>query len=145
MKRILSIMFATVVTVFGLSLVQPVYASSQIQDAEKGECTSLLPDDWCYEDATEEGATVSVEESSNGIMQILRWVAKIMTAGVGVIGTIGIIWCGFLILSAKDNESQVATAKKRLLEIVIGMIVFGLAGVLINLFLPGGDLAGLLN
>ncbi len=144
MRKILPIMFATVATVFSLGLTQPAYANNEIQDAEKGECTSLLPDDWCYEEGTEEG-TKSVEDSSNGIMEILRWVAGIMTMGVGVIGTIGIIWCGFLVLTAKDNESQVAAAKKRLLEIVIGMIVFGLAGVLINLFLPGGDLAGLLK
>lgn len=75
------------------------------------------------------------------IYTIVNTIINILTASVGVIATIGIIWCGFLILTAKDDQSRVATAKKRLLEIVVGITVWGLFWVLLELFIPGGALS----
>ena len=59
-----------------------------------------------------------------------------MTGAVVVAGTIGIIICGVLWMTARDNEAQVATAKRRLLEIVIGIVAWGLISVLINFLIP---------
>ena len=47
--------------------------------------------------------------------------------------------CGFIIMTARDNEAQVAKAKKRLVEIVIGIILWVLMAFIVNLLLPGGD------
>lgn len=77
------------------------------------------------------------------ILNLIKLVVEILTAGVIVAGTVGIIWCGFLMLSARDNEAQVAQAKKRLVDIVIGVIVFGLAGTVITLILPSGNTTGI--
>ena len=51
-------------------------------------------------------------------------------------GTIGIILCGFMWMTARDNEAQVAQAKKRMLDIVIGIIAWVLLALIANLFIP---------
>lgn len=50
------------------------------------------------------------------IYTVVNTIINILTASVGVIATIGIIWCGFLILTAKDDQSRVATAKNAYLK-----------------------------
>lgn len=76
---------------------------------------------------------------SDDILELIGLVVGILTAGVVIAGTVGIIWCGFLMLSARDNEAQVAQAKKRLIDIVIGIVVFTLAAFVIGLILPNAD------
>lgn len=102
----------------------PTYASGG------DECANLLTG-FCNQD------------SGDGILDLIKLIVEILTAGVIVAGTVGIIWCGFLMLSARDNEAQVAQAKKRLVDIVIGVIVFGLAGTVITLILPSGNTTGI--
>ncbi len=77
------------------------------------------------------------------IYTVANTIINILTAAVGVLATIGIIWCGFLILTAKDELSRVATAKKHLLEIVLGIAVWGGFWVLLELLIPGGALTTL--
>ncbi len=123
-KRLFGYLMALMICATSVSAFLPAltFASSS-----GGDCTTLLNDEWCN------------MEDGGGIMQVIKMVVNIMTAGVVVIGTIGIIWAGFLIITARDNEAQVTMAKKRLIEIVVGMVVFGLAGLLIGLILPGGN------
>ena len=56
--------------------------------------------------------------------------------GYVVAGTIGIIICGFLWMTARDNEAQVAKAKKRMIDIVIGIVAWILLALIANLFIP---------
>lgn len=97
--------------------------------AKTGNCTSILPASWCNKENPE-----SLGES--GIVKMVKFVISVMTGAVVVAGTIGIIICGVLWMTARDNQTQVATAKRRLLEIVIGMVAWGLIAVLINFFIP---------
>lgn len=98
------------------------------------ECTSLLNFLSCDPDDADGG----------GIKDIIQFVIGLLTMGIVVAGTIGIIWSGFLILSARDNEAQVASARKRILDIIIGLIVWGLAATIMNLIIPksGSDING---
>lgn len=127
-KRLFSCLMALMISATSINAFLPVLTFAS---GGGGDCTTLLDDSWCD------------MEDGGGIMAIVKMVVNIMTAGVIVAGTIGIIWTGFLILSARDNEAQVAQAKKRLIDIVIGMVVFGLAGLLIGLILPGGNQSGI--
>ena len=76
-------------------------------------------------------------EDGQGILGLVKLVVNILTAGLAVLATIGIIWSGFMILMARDNEAQVAKAKKRIVEIAIGLVVWGLFALIIGLILPG--------
>jgi hypothetical protein len=72
------------------------------------------------------------------IFKLLAIAIQVFTAGIMVLATISIIWAGVLYLSARDDEAQVAKAKKRILDTVIGIATYGLMFVILNLIIPGG-------
>ncbi len=96
----------------------------------------------------EEGSETALFSDSNGcfcggITRMIRIGLNIMTAGIAVLATVGIIWSGFLYLSARENEGQVATAKQRIKQVVIGIAAFGLFDVAMGLLLPGGAVSSI--
>lgn len=91
-------------------LVAPVVATLVYTPVFAEECkTGILPDTWCGED---------------GMKQMIIDVIKIISALVWVLGAIFITICGVIWMTAADDPGKVATAKKRILEISIGMIFF---------------------
>ena len=81
----------------------------------------------------------TTNDSEQGIIKILKFVIDMMSTGVIILAAIGIVICGFIIMTARDNEAQAAKAKKCLVEIVIGIILWVLMAFIVNLLLPGGD------
>jgi len=73
----------------------------------------------------------------NGIFFILNIVLTVMTFGVGILGTLGIVIAGIQYASAKDNEQQMAKAKMRILQIVIGMAIWATLFVVLKWLIPG--------
>ncbi len=51
--------------------------------------------------------------------------------------TIGVVIAGIQYLTARDNEAQVAAAKKRLVEVVIGLVAWAAMFVVLRLLIPG--------
>lgn len=80
--------------------------------------------------------------NGDGIFFILNIVLTVLTYGVGIAGTLGIILCGIQYLTAKDNEQKVAKAKSNLFNIVIGLIAYALLWSFLQWLLPGGILNG---
>ncbi len=119
-------LFAVVLTgVATLSMSQPAFADCE---------TAILPESWCND---------SGDLSDNGIMQMVRFVVSLLSGGVTLVGVIGIIICGVMYLTARDNEAQVAKAKKRLIDVVIGVTIwilfsFGAASIG-SLLMPNAD------
>ncbi len=74
------------------------------------------------------------------IFKIILMAVNLLTAGIGVLATIGIIVVGIQYLTARDNAEQVARAKKRFLEIVIGVVCYGLIYLILGLLIPGNIL-----
>ena len=72
------------------------------------------------------------------LLKLVAFFIKVLSAGIIVLATIGVIVCGVMILTARDNASQAAKAKKRLLDIVIGLIAYALMFTVINFIIPGG-------
>ena len=62
-----------------------------------------------------------------------------MTVGIITLATIGIIIMGYMIMTARDNEVQMQKAKKRLFEIVIGVVAWVLIAAILHLLLPNVD------
>ena len=94
--------------------------SGEVASVAEGSCASILTA-FCNDD---------------GIESIIRMIVAILTGAVVVAGTGGIIICGFLWMTARDNEAQVAQAKKRMMDIVIGIIAWVLLAFVANLFIP---------
>lgn len=77
------------------------------------------------------------------IMDLPNLIINILTAGVIVAATIGIIICGYTVLTARDDTSKVEKAKRRLFEIVIGLVAWVLGAALIRFILPNADTTSL--
>ena len=84
-------------------------------------CSTLFPSSWCQAD---------------GIGKVLEFIVAVLTGTVVIAGTVGIVICAVLILTARDNEQQLATGKKRLMQVVIGMVAWIMFSVLANLLIP---------
>lgn len=77
--------------------------------------TGILPQTWC-----EDG----------GLMVMIKDIIWILSVLVWILGSIFIGISGFIWMTATDDPGKVATAKKRILEIVIGMLAFLLLDVI---------------
>lgn len=78
------------------------------------------------------------EGGDGGIYHILALVVNIFSIGVGILAVIGISWSGVQYLTAGGNEEKVTKAKRRLYEIIIGVVSYTLLWAAISWLLPGG-------
>jgi len=107
-------------------------ADIQIAPTHEQQCATILSF-WC-DTAEEDGAGT--------IMKIISFVVSVMSIGVAVLGTIGIIMAGVTIMTARDNSAQIQKGKQRIMEVVIGLAIWVLAVAIIALILPdGGSIA----
>jgi len=81
------------------------------------------------------------EGGDKDIEDLIMLVADIMTAGIIVAGTIGIIVCGYTVTMARGNAAQIEKAKTRIFEIVIGLVAWVLGAALIHFLLPKANQA----
>lgn len=72
-----------------------------------------------------------------GIKCVVLTAVNILSVLVGIAGIIGIVLVGIQYLTASGNEEQTRKAKRRLFEIVIGIIAYALMAALLNWLLPG--------
>ena len=81
--------------------------------------------------------TVQEDGSGCGVFMILTQILDILTFGIAIAATIGITLSGIIYLGSNSNEQQVTKAKRRILEIVIGLVMYAALYALINFLLPG--------
>lgn len=72
----------------------------------------------------------------NPISCVIQLVVNILSVLVGVVGIIGIVIVGIQYMTAGGNEEKTRKAKRRLFEIVIGMVAYALIAVALNWLLP---------
>lgn len=72
------------------------------------------------------------------IFDILGIILNIFTYGVGAAAVIGVIIAAYQYITAGDNAGQVAKAKNRLLQVVIGLAIWVVFWGILNFLLPGG-------
>lgn len=106
-----------------LAAAEPAFASDK--------CVSILPEDWCS------------EENGGGIKKIIKLGADILMMGIGVAATVGIVICGVQIMTARDDPAQVSKARKRMIEIAIGLVAWVLIEVIVQFIIPNGNLSEL--
>ncbi|MBR3253839.1 TrbC/VirB2 family protein [Candidatus Saccharibacteria bacterium] len=84
-----------------------------------------------------DGAIIDAPDGEEGIKHILTLVVDIMSILVGVLAVIGIVVVGIQYMTAGGNEEQTRKAKRRLFEIVIGIVAYVLVYALLKWLLPG--------
>lgn len=108
-------------------------ATGGSSSSDDGLDCSVLPDSMCNSAQNDSG-----EVKDSAIMQLLVWVLRIMTAGVGIVAVGAIVYAGILYSSASDKQDQVNKAKSMILSTVIGLILYGLMFIILNFLIPGG-------
>lgn len=72
------------------------------------------------------------------VYTIINSILEFLTYGIGILGVLGIIFVGTQYLTAGGNEEQTRKAKRRLSQIVIGLVAYVLLWALANWLMPGG-------
>lgn len=78
------------------------------------------------------------DNGKEAIMDILNLVRNILVYGLGVVAVLGVVIAGILYMTARDNEQQVTLAKRRLFEVVIGLIAWAVMFAVLEWLLPTG-------
>lgn len=130
MKRLILKILAVVAVVFAMSFV--VANRPEVAYAAKcGDVETSIID--CGDTDTSNGG---------GIFVVINIVLNVMTFGVGIAGTLGIVITGIMYLTARDNEAQMTKAKSRLINIVIGLAAYAVMWAFLQWLLPGGIFGG---
>jgi hypothetical protein len=133
-KAILVVLFA--VGLGGVFCVSPSYAADAKVDVsgeepaglpEGNKCATLLAD-FCKPG----------DRGGAGIFALLKLIINILTVGIGIVATIGIVISAIQYITAREKEDQAKKARTRIFEIVLGMIIWAVMWVAVNFLMPGG-------
>ncbi len=126
MKKLLTALIAIVMG--GFMMAAPVFAKAcTCADGSTGVETAILGD---------ENHCTCDNGSGSSVVHIFKLVINIMSAAVGIIAAIGITIVGIQYLTAGGSEEKTRKAKRRLFEIVIGIVVYVLLYALLDWLLP---------
>lgn len=120
-KRFVSLIFA-IIAVFSFTFN---FFNTKVFAASSDDCTSVL-------DAGCDG------ENGEGIWKILNQVVDIMTFGIGVLATVGLVTAGIMYATASGSEERTKKAKNWIFNIVIGLLLYGFMWAILNFIIPGG-------
>ena len=128
-QKLIAGVTAALLAVFSVFVVSTsVFADTTPAETTGPEDCATFLKDYC------EGGDKDIED-------LIMLVADIMTAGIIVAGTIGIIVCGYTVTMARGNAAQIEKAKTRIFEIVIGLVAWVLGAALIHFLLPKANQA----
>lgn len=132
MKKILALAAAIII---GIASLSPAFASTPAF-AEGAPCTCS---DGSSGHKVEASILTDICDCGNGegVKEILKIVVNIMSAGIGILAIVGISVSGIQYLTAGGSEDKTRKAKRRILEIVIGLAAYVLIYVLLYFLLPG--------
>ena len=127
MRKLLLGIFAILM---GVILISPisVFADNEDTNGNANNCvnTSILGD-----------GEVCDNGNGDSIFQVLKLVIDIMTIGIGILGVVGISIVGIQYLTAGGSEEKTRKAKRRLFEIIIGLVAYAVMYALLGWLLPG--------
>lgn len=82
--------------------------------------------------------TLKTDDDGCKVYMILNLILMVLTFGVTIAATVGIVISAITYMSSTSNEEQIAKAKKRILEIIIGLALYACLWSLANFLIPGG-------
>lgn len=83
-------------------------------------------------------------KEEDGVVCILKIVLNIMTFGIGVLAVIGIVLAGIQYITSQGDSAKMAKAKNRIVQVVIGLIIYALMYAALYFLVPGFN-ADMLN
>lgn len=76
------------------------------------------------------------DNNGDSVLGILDLVINIMTIGIGVLGVVGITIVGIQYLTAGGSEEKTRKAKRRMFEIVLGLVAYVLVYAFLKWLMP---------
>ena len=135
MKKILLV----ITMLMGVLMLAPIntYAadSDQAQTGTQSQTQNQGKD--CVKTAIIGGGEVCDDGNGSSIIEVLKLVVNIMSVGVGILGVVGITVVGIQYLTAGGSEEKTRVAKKRMLEIVIGLAAYAVSYWILQWLLRG--------
>lgn len=77
-------------------------------------------------------------EAKDVFLKLLYTFTNVLIYGLGALAVIGVVIAGVMYITAGDNEQKAVAARKRLIEVVIGLGVWALLYGILHLLIPGG-------
>ena len=126
---LLSILFCTI------AITAPVFAECP----DGSVPTAILGNDENIVTGTNGERCLRGTSDGSALSNTLKTVLEIMTIGIGVLGVLGITIVGIQYLTAGGNEEKTRKAKRRLFEIVIGLVVYAVISSFLYFLSPSGS------
>lgn len=114
------------IAISGFILARPVFAECSQEQLDRGCVSTAILNNGCSCD----------DGHGSSVKSVLRLVVDIMSIGVGILAVIGISISGVQYLTAGGNEEKTRKAKRRIIEIVIGVAVFVLIYAILYFLVP---------
>jgi hypothetical protein len=115
---------------------QPFEGTKPVSDVDKASYKEQYGHDYgaCMNGKTVKEASLQ----STGVWGILLLGINILTAGVGVVAIVGVVYGSILYTSAGGSAEQIKKAMTIFTNIVIGVVVYALMYSGLNFLIPGG-------
>ena len=117
----------------------PITYTSRTRSSNQNKTPSTLRTTYDGTIRTAFFGTIKDDGKGCGVFMIIGSVLEILTYGVGILGVLGLVLVGTKYLTAGGNEEQTQKAKRRLLEIVIGLVAYVILWAIVNWLMPGGN------
>lgn len=138
MRKLAKLITTAVIAVFGLfataSLIAP--ESTFAASCEK---TNFVQSSIIGQNYEVDGQTIHGycdDGQGGGVYTILNIVLTILTFGIGIAATAGLIICGIQYATSGTNEAQATKARRRIFEIVIGLIAYAVLYLALQWLIP---------
>ena len=99
---------------------------------------AACPDGYVKVAVLDQNGCFAVDNQGEAILAIIARILTILTYGVGVLGVLGITIAGVQDTMSAGNASAAAKAKNRIIEVLIGLLCWGLMYSFLEWLLPGG-------
>ena len=76
-------------------------------------------------------------EGGKGIKCLLKIVVTVLTYGIGILGVVGMMISGIQYITSSGDPAKMTKAKNRILQIVIGLIIYAVMWAALNFLVPG--------
>lgn len=98
----------------------------------------------CAEGSVETSFFGCVEDNGEGcgVWLAINLIITILTFGVVIAATVGLVITAIMYISARDNPGQLSKAKTRIFEIIIGLAVYAAMWSVASWLIPGGVFNG---
>ena len=118
--------------------------SDRVKPAKPKTPQDVVHHDSKYDGTVETNFFGTIKEDNNGcgIYGTIAYIVDVLTFGIGIVATISIVYSGIIILTAKGSPDRVTKAKRRLMEIVIGLALYAAFYAILGFLLPGGQFNG---